>query len=203
MLESDFAIFLDELRTANSSTTKTPQKSPKQKHKRPHPEKPCSNFYKLLAADNEFCDTCGFKPKKEEGHDEPEHDCGCCNHDCLSSIPVCEDYECPANLFYTEVVNRGRFKRIETPHARLMRNCIFGLEWMPYGLSLDDIGSMFGVSREFIRQILVRSLAKIGRKIKHKEELRVLIPDGGSLKYFDAFIDKNKNKKYMRSAAIE
>jgi hypothetical protein len=178
MLESDFAIFLDELRTANSSTTKTPQKSPKQKHKRPHPEKPCSNFYKLLAADNEFCDTCGFKPKKEEGHDEPEHDCGCCNHDCLSSIPVCEDYECPANLFYTEVVNRGRFKRIETPHAKLMRNCIF-------------------------RQILVRSLAKIGRKIKHKEELRVLIPDGGSLKYFDAFINKNKDKKYMRSAAIE
>lgn len=147
----------------------------------------CPTFLKLLETDSEFCGSCQFN--KDLGNTELERDQLlrlCQAHDCLSSIEVCENYDCENNIFYKGL----RWERHETPITKLMRNCDLACRSIG-GLKLDEIGKIYNLTRERCRQISESGMVKIGKSFRR--HFRSCIPAGGD-KNLQVLIDKRKNQ---------
>ncbi len=84
----------------------------------------------------------------------------------LNNGDVCEKTSCKHNFFYKSP------RRIDTKTSREMKNCMCNLD---RALSLTEIGEMFGVSRERIRQIELRAIYKFLSVIQNKPEWNDLL----------------------------
>lgn len=127
----------------------------------------CPKFLELLRKpEEETCDQCRFNEDRNS----------CLSHDCVSSISVCEDRDCKNHLFYKET----KFHFKETFLSRMMRNCELGMILVPNDLVLEDIASMYGLSREGVRVIESRGLLKISKMIlKNRSDFSDIISTYG------------------------
>ena len=89
---------------------------------------------------------------------------------------VCQDVNCPHNLWYSGVTkanlpNHKQFAINITPKAEQIHGCMLREYLGDQRWSLEEIGQIWGLSRERIRQIEERALEKIRLQPNHDLEL--------------------------------
>lgn len=124
---------------------------------------------------------------------------------CDAEQRTCEVTNCRNNLYYDDPQRRIRWKRQDTEHSRLMRNCVpFGVCNLLRDMTLEEIGALWSLSREMVRQVIDKVLfgrKGLGNYIKNRPDLRTEFSvTARQLARFEPEAERVENYRKMKDA---